>query len=62
MSGGTGGDSHIYFSLADHGDRISGFDAAEGDTLDFSELFDGAADPNDIDPFVHFDAAAMTSR
>ena len=57
LSGGTGGDSHIYFSLADRGDRISGFDAAEGDTLDFSELFDGAADPNNIDPFVHFDAA-----
>ena len=57
LSGGPGADSHIYFSLADRGDRISGFDAAEGDTLDFSDLFDGAADPSDIDPFVHFDAA-----
>ena len=36
---------------------IFGFDAGEGDTLDFSELFDGAADPNDVDPFVRFDAA-----
>jgi hypothetical protein len=57
LSGGPGADAQIYFSLADRGDRISGFDAAEGDTLDFSELFDGAADPNNIDPFVHFDAA-----
>jgi Ca2+-binding RTX toxin-like protein len=57
LSGGLGADSHIYVSLADRGDRISGFDAAEGDTLDFSDLFDGAADPNNIDPFVQFDAA-----
>jgi Ca2+-binding RTX toxin-like protein len=57
LSGGLGADSHIFFSLADRGDRISGFDATEGDALDFSELFDGAADPNNIDPFVHFDAA-----
>jgi hypothetical protein len=57
LSGGPGADSQIYFSLVDRGDRISGFDAAEGDTLDFSEIFDGAADPNNIDPFVHFDAA-----
>jgi hypothetical protein len=55
LSGGAGADSEIYFSLADRGDRISGFNATEGDTLDFSQLFDGAADPNDIDPFVHFD-------
>jgi surface adhesion protein len=56
LSGGPGADSQIYFSLADRGDRISGFDAGEGDTLDFSEIFDGAADPGNIDPFVHFDA------
>ncbi len=55
LIGGAGADSEIYFSLADRGDRISGFNAAEGDTLDFSQLFDGAADPNNIDPFVHFD-------
>jgi Ca2+-binding RTX toxin-like protein len=57
LSGGPGADSQIYFSLADRGDSIFGFDAGAGDTLDFSELFDGAADPNDIDPFVRFDAA-----
>ena len=63
LSGGPGADAQIYFSLADRGDRISGFDAAEGDTLDFSEMFDGAADPSNIDPFVHFDAVGkMTSR
>jgi Ca2+-binding RTX toxin-like protein len=57
LTGGPGADSQIYFSLADRGDRIAGFDANEGDTLDFSQLFDGAADPDDIDAFVRFDAA-----
>jgi hypothetical protein len=56
LDGGPGADSQIYFSLADRGDRISGFDAGEGDTLDFSEIFDGAADPSNIDPFVQFNA------
>ena len=28
-----------------------------GDRLDFSDLFDGGADPDDVDPFVRFDAA-----
>jgi Ca2+-binding RTX toxin-like protein len=57
LFGEAGADRHLYFSLEERGDRITGFDANEGDTLDFSQLFDGAADPNDIDPFVQFDAA-----
>ena len=36
---------------------IFGFDADDGDTLDFSELFGGAATPDDIDPFVRYEAA-----
>jgi Ca2+-binding RTX toxin-like protein len=59
LIGDGGADRHLYFSLEDRGDRIFGFDAAEGDTLDFGELF--AADPadvsNDIDSFVRFGAA-----
>jgi Ca2+-binding RTX toxin-like protein len=57
LIGGPGADSLVFSSLAERGDSIFGFNADEGDTLDFSQLFDGAADPNDIDPFVHFDAA-----
>ena len=57
LSGGPGADSHIYVSLADRGDRLLGFDADEGDTLDFSDLFAGGATPDEIDPFVHFEAA-----
>ena len=49
--------SMVYTSPAERGDLIFGFNAGEGDRLDFSDLFDGGADPNDIDPFVRFDAA-----
>jgi Ca2+-binding RTX toxin-like protein len=59
LIGDSGADRHLYFSLEDRGDRIFGFDSADGDTLDFGELF--AADPadvaNEIDAFVRFDAA-----
>jgi Ca2+-binding RTX toxin-like protein len=57
LFGEAGADRHLYFSLEERGDRIIGFDADEGDTLDFGELFDGVADSNDVDPFVRFDAA-----
>jgi Ca2+-binding RTX toxin-like protein len=57
LFGEAGADRHLFFSLEERGDRIFGFDADAGDTLDFSQLFDGAADPDDIDPFVRFDAA-----
>jgi hypothetical protein len=55
LIGGSGADSLVYFSLEEGGDRITGFDADEGDRLDFSELFDGAAAPDDVDPFVRFE-------
>lgn len=57
LSGGPGADSLVYSSPAERGDLIFGFDADEGDRLDFRDLFDGAADPGDVDPFVRFDAA-----
>jgi Bacterial Ig domain/RTX calcium-binding nonapeptide repeat (4 copies) len=57
LSGEAGADRHLYFTLAERGDRISGFNADEGDTLDFSELFGGAASADDVDGFVRFDAA-----
>jgi Ca2+-binding RTX toxin-like protein len=57
LIGGAGADRHLYFTLAERGDEIHGFNAGEGDTLDFAGIFQGAADPGAIDPFVRFDAA-----
>ncbi|HLT02327.1 MAG TPA: DUF4114 domain-containing protein, partial [Geminicoccaceae bacterium] len=55
LIGGPGADSFVFSSTAEGEDRILDFNAAEGDRLDFSELFGGAADPGDIDPFVRFE-------
>ena len=57
LIGGPGADSLVYSSPAEGGDMIFGFNADEGDRLDFRDLFDGGADPADVDPFVRFDAA-----
>ena len=57
LTGGGGADRHLFFTLTERGDTIAGFDASAGDTLDFSELFQGGADPGAVDPFVRFDAA-----
>ncbi|MCE3248455.1 MAG: Surface adhesion protein, partial [Geminicoccaceae bacterium] len=58
LVGGGGADAHVYFTLTERGDTIRGFDATEGDTLDFSGLFQGSGvDPGAVDPFVRFDAA-----
>jgi Ca2+-binding RTX toxin-like protein len=48
-----GADTFLYFSLADRGDRIMDFGAAEGDVLDFSELLSGAT-PDTLGDFVSF--------
>jgi hypothetical protein len=56
LFGDAGADRHLYFTLAERGDEIFGFNASEGDTLDFSELLGGAATPGDIDPFVRYEA------
>ena len=47
----------MFFTLTERGDEIRGFDAGAGDTLDFAGIFQGAADPGAIDPFVRFAAA-----
>jgi Ca2+-binding RTX toxin-like protein len=52
LIGGDDADRHLFLSLADRGDRILGFDAGE-DTLDFSELLQGAT-AGTIDDFVTF--------
>jgi Bacterial Ig domain/Domain of unknown function (DUF4114)/RTX calcium-binding nonapeptide repeat (4 copies) len=53
LSGGPGADSQIYVSLAERGDEIQGFNANDGDTLDFSQLLQGAT-ASTIDDFVQF--------
>jgi Ca2+-binding RTX toxin-like protein len=55
LFGDAGADRHLYFTLAERGDTIFGFAGGEGDALDFSDLFDGAATPGDIDPFVRYE-------
>jgi Ca2+-binding RTX toxin-like protein len=57
LIGGPGADSLAFASPGEGGDLIFGFNAGEGDRLDFSDLFDGGADPENVDPFVRFDAA-----
>jgi Ca2+-binding RTX toxin-like protein len=57
LIGGDGADRHLFFTLAERGDEIRGFNGTEGDVLDFSDLFQGGADPGAVDPFVRFDTA-----
>lgn len=57
ISGGAGADRHLYFTLAERGDSIFGFNADEGDVLDIGELLGDGATTGDIDDFVRFDAA-----
>jgi Ca2+-binding RTX toxin-like protein len=57
LTGGSGADTFVYGSAAEGHDLIIGFNADEGDRLDFRDLFDGGANPADVDPFVRFDAA-----
>lgn len=54
ITGGDGADQIVLGSLAERGDRVIRFDAAE-DVLDLSILFDGAADADDIAAYVRFD-------
>jgi hypothetical protein len=57
LVGGPGADQYTYTSVNDGGDTIRGFNANEGDTLNFSSIFQGHADPHAIDQFVRFDTS-----
>ncbi len=57
LIGGSGADQHVFFTLTERGDTIQGFNANEGDSLDFRGIFQGQADPHAVDPFVRFDSA-----
>lgn len=56
LFGEADADRHLFPSLEDRGDRIFGFNAAEGDSLDLRELFDANSNEisNAIDDFVRF--------
>lgn len=56
LDGGQGADQHVYFALADRGDAIEGFNALQGDVLDFSELLSDEANADNIGDFVDFDS------
>jgi len=62
LDGGPGADEHTFFALADRGDTIAGFDADQGDVLNFAALFEGAADAGPIRDFVRFDALGADVR
>ena len=43
LAGGLGADTFVYKSVADRGDIITDFSAAQGDRVDLSSLFAGSA-------------------
>jgi Ca2+-binding RTX toxin-like protein len=55
LNGGDGADQHRYFSITDRGDRIEGFNANEGDVLNFGDLLGNDAGSGNIEDFVRFD-------
>jgi Ca2+-binding RTX toxin-like protein len=56
LNGGDGADEHRYFSIIDRGDRIEGFNAEEGDVLNFSELLGNDAGSGNIEDFLRFES------
>ena len=55
IKGGAGADQHRYFSITERGDRIEGFNAEEGDVLNFSDLLGNDSGAENIEDFVRFD-------
>ena len=53
INGGDGADEHRYFSITERGDRIEGFNAGEGDVLNFGDLLGNDGGGN-IEDFVRF--------
>ncbi|MGI9419715.1 MAG: Ig-like domain-containing protein [Geminicoccaceae bacterium] len=54
INGGDGADEHRYFSITERGDRIEGFNAEEGDVLNFGDLLGNDAGNGSIEDFVRF--------
>jgi Ca2+-binding RTX toxin-like protein len=55
INGGDGADEHRYFSITERGDRIEGFNASEGDVLNFSDLLGNDEGGGNIEDFVRFE-------
>jgi hypothetical protein len=55
INGGDGADEHRYFSITERGDRIEGFNANEGDILNFSDLLGNDGGQGNIEDFIRFD-------
>ena len=55
INGGDGADEHRYFSIIERGDRIEGFNAEEGDVLNFSDLLGNDEGQANIEDFIRFD-------
>ena len=55
INGGDGADEHRYFSITERGDRIEGFNAGEGDVLNFSDLLGNDEGSGSIEDFIRFE-------
>jgi len=55
LNGGDGADEHRYFSITERGDRIEGFNAEEGDVLNFADLLGNDEGSDNIEDFIRFD-------
>ncbi len=55
LDGGEGADEHRYFSITERGDKIEGFNAEEGDVLNFSDLLGNDSGSENIEEFVRFE-------
>ncbi|MGI9508011.1 MAG: Ig-like domain-containing protein [Geminicoccaceae bacterium] len=53
INGGDGADEHRYFSITERGDRIEGFNAEEGDVLNFGDLL-GNDSGGGVEEFIRF--------
>ncbi|MEM7042366.1 MAG: DUF4114 domain-containing protein [Pseudomonadota bacterium] len=62
IDGGAGADEHRYFSITERGDRIEGFNAEEGDVLNFADLLGNDAGSGNIEDFIRFDQVGNDVR
>lgn len=54
INGGDGADEHRYFSITERGDRIEGFNAEEGDVLNFGDLLGNDEGQGSVEDFIRF--------
>ncbi|MEM9628350.1 MAG: type I secretion C-terminal target domain-containing protein [Pseudomonadota bacterium] len=54
INGGDGADEHRYFSITERGDRIEGFNAEEGDVLNFGDLLGNDGGQGNVEDFIRF--------